>query len=258
MLWQKSWIETRWRFLIGFAILLVFACGIVMQYPAARRLLPTLASMGTQQPDGLIGRAIQNAIDTQRDYRGFVWYQWFDQTFSHIWILFAALLGSGGLVARSSGVGTIFTLSLPVRRRDLVGIRALTGLAELLALAIVPSLVITALSPSIGEHYGVADAIVHGLCLFAGGALFYCLALLLSTVFSDMWRPALLACGTAVVIAGCEALLADGSRFGIFGALTAESYFRSGALPWPGLLASMAASAALVYGTVLNVNSLEV
>jgi hypothetical protein len=258
MLWQKSWIETRWRFLIGFGILLVLACGIVMQYPAARSLLPSLASVRVGEPNGRIARAIQNAIDTQRDYRGFVWYQWVDQTFSHIWILFAALLGSGGLIARSTGAGMLFTLSLPVRRRDLVGIRAATGLAELFALALVPSLLIALLSPSIGEHYSLVDAFVHGVCVFVGGALFYCLALLLSTVFSDIWRPSLIACAAAVVIAGCEAMVADGSRFGIFGALTAESYFRTGSLPWPGLLASASASAALLYGTVLNVNQLEV
>jgi hypothetical protein len=257
MLWQKSWIETRWRFLIGFGILLVLACGIVMQYPAVRQLLPSLAAMGPQT-SGRIGRAIQNAIDTQRDYRGFVWYQWVDQTLSHTWILFAALLGSGGLIARSTGAGMLFTLSLPVRRRDLVGMRAAMGLAELFALALVPSLLLAVLSPAIGEQYSVVDALVHAVCVFVGGALFYCLALLLSTVFSDIWRPALIACAAAVVIAGCEAIVADGSRFGIFGALTAESYFRTGTLPWPGLLASAAASAALLYGTVLNVNQLEV
>ncbi len=258
MLWQKSWVETRWRFLIGFGILLVLACSIVVQYPAVRRLMPLAASVGAAAADSRLGRVIQDAIEVQRDYRGFVWYQWVSQTFAHTWVLFAALLGSGGLIARSSGAGTMFTLALPVRRRDLFEIRALTGLAELFALALVPPLLVVLLSPSIGEHYSLVDAAVHAVCLFLGGAVFYCLALLLSTLFSDLWRPALITCAIAVLMGGGEAIAAGGSRFGIFGAMTAESYFRSGALPWPGLLVSLAASAAILYATLANVNNLEV
>jgi hypothetical protein len=256
VLWYKSWLETRWRFLIGFGILLLLAWGIVLQYPSVRQLMPLASSIGASQDNGLLGRVIRNAVDIERDYRGFVWYQWVRQNLTQTWTLFAILLGSGGLVAGSGG--TLFTLSLPVRRSELVRVRALTGLAELLALALVPTLLLTALSPSIGEHYGLVDAFVHGACVFVGGVVFYSLALLLSTVFSDLWRPALLACGAAIVMAACEAILAGGSRYGIFGAMTAESYFRTGALPWPGLLVSAAASAAMFYATVLNVNQVEV
>ncbi len=257
MLWYKAWLETRWRFLIGFAVLLLLAWGVVLQYPTVRRLMPIASSLGAAQADGPLGRAIQNAVDVQRDYRGFVWYQWVDQNLAHTWTLLAVLLGSGGLLARSSAA-TIFTLSLPVRRSEFVRVRAWLGCAELLALAVIPTLLVSVLSPSIGERYSVTDALVHGACLFVGGALFYCLALLLSTVFDDLWRPALLACVAAILAAGCEAFFGSGSRFGIYGAMTAESYFRTGALPWPGLLVSAAASAALLYATVLNVNQLEV
>ena len=257
MLWYKSWLETRWRFLIGFAILLMLACGIVAQYPTVRRLMPMADSLAASQAGTRLGRVIQDAIATQRDYRGFVWYQWVRQNLANTWTLFAALLGSGGLLARSSA-SNLFTLSLPVRRPEFVRVRALTGFVELLALAVVPMLLLTVLSPAIGERYGVGDALVHAVCLVVGGALFYSLALLLSTVFNDLWRPALLACAAAIVMAGCEAVLGEGSRYGIFGAMTAESYFRTGALPWPGLLVSAAASAAMIYAAVLNVNQLEV
>ena len=258
MLWYKSWLETRWRFLIGFGILMVLACGIVIQYPATRQLMPLARSIGATQANGRLARAIQDAVDIQRDYRGFVWYQWVRQNLAQTWTLFAALLGSGGLLARSTGAGMLFTLSLPVRRRDLLGVRALVGFVELFALALVPSLLIAVLSPSIGEHYGVGDAIVHAICVFIGGAMFYCLALLLSTVFTDIWRPALLACAVAFAMASVEALVANGSRFGVFAAMTAASYFRTGAWPWPGLVASSAVSAALLYAAMLNVNQLEV
>ena len=39
MLWYKSWLETRWRFLIGLALLVLMACAKVFGYPAASSAL---------------------------------------------------------------------------------------------------------------------------------------------------------------------------------------------------------------------------
>ena len=33
MLWQKMWLETRWRFLIGLALMACSAGGVVFTYP---------------------------------------------------------------------------------------------------------------------------------------------------------------------------------------------------------------------------------
>ena len=41
------------------------------------------------------------------------------------------LLGTGGLLSQAIGGGALFTLSLPVSRERLLGVRAATGLAEL-------------------------------------------------------------------------------------------------------------------------------
>ena len=158
------------------------------------------------------------------------------------------LLGSGGLLSQASGGGALFTLSLPVSRRDLLTVRAAAGLGELLVLALVPSLIIPMLSPAVGQSYSVVTALVHGLCLFVAGTVFFSLALFLSTVFGDIWRPLLLALCAAAVLALAD-LFVDGlSRYSVIGAMTGERYFRGGGLPWPGLIVSAALSAAMLYG----------
>ena len=78
MLWYKAWVESRWRFLIGLGVLLLLACGPVFEYPAVQRLLP-LARPDSSVTPGVIGRAIREALEVERDYRGYVWYQWFRQ-----------------------------------------------------------------------------------------------------------------------------------------------------------------------------------
>ena len=117
MLWYKSWLETRWRFLIGLAVLVVAACGIVLSYTG---IAATAARQSgrRRRPAARSVTAIEEAIAVQGTYRGFVWYQWFQQNFTNLATLFAALLGSGSALS-GSGRGLLFTLALPVSRRPM-------------------------------------------------------------------------------------------------------------------------------------------
>src|SRR5262245_60037252 len=159
--------------------------------------------------------------------------------------LFAIILGSGGPYAHRS---ELFTLSLPVSRQRLVGVRAGAGLAELLVMVVVASLVIPLMSPGVGQSYSVGSALVHALCAFIASAAFFSLATLLSTSFSDIWRPLLIACAAAVVLWLADQVLRDLSPYSIFTLMNGEKYFRSGQLPWVGLVVAASLSAAMLYG----------
>ena len=98
------------------------------------------------------------------------------------------------------------------------------------------------LAPVVGEHFAVTEALAYGLSAFLGASLFLGLAVLLSTLFSDVWRPVLLTCVAAVAIA--VLLPYD---HGLFQAMGGSSYFFEGALAWPELLVSAAVASGLVY-----------
>jgi ABC-type transport system involved in multi-copper enzyme maturation permease subunit len=249
MLWYKAWFETRWRFLIGLALLALSACGVVIAYPQTARLI---ANLETSDLSGFVGRQVREAAELSRTYRGYVWYQWFHQNLLQMWTVFAVLLGAGGLLSQSSGGGSLFTLSLPVTRDRLFAIRAATGLLQTAALAFVPSFVLALLSPAIGESYGISDVLVHSTCLFVAGSVFFSLAFLLSTVFTDLWRPLMLALGVAVALALGEQLLWAVAPYGVFHVMSAEAYVREGGVPWIGLLLSTAASLAMLFAATKN------
>ena len=249
MLWYKSWLDTRSRFLIGLALLACSAGATVFTYPKVQELLTTMPSL---ELGGELGRKVREAALLSREYRGYVWAQWYRQNLIQLWTIFAVILGTGGLLSQMSGGGALFTLSLPASRRELVTVRAAAGLAELLVLALVPSLLIPLLSPGIGQTYAVGDALVHALCLFVAGTVFFSLAFVLSTVFTDIWRPLLLALLAAVLLGLSETFIGGLARVGVIGAMSGERYFRGGGLPWPGLLVSVALSAAMLYGAALN------
>jgi hypothetical protein len=248
MLWYKSWLETRWRFLIGLALLTCSAAGVVFAYPLTLKLLPLVpTNLG-----GEIGQRIRESAELAREYRSYVWSEWFRKNLGQMATFFAVLLGTGGLLSRPSGGEALFTLSLPVSRQRLFGVRAAAGLGELTVLTFVPSLLIPLLSPMVSETYGLGNALVHSACALVASSVFFGLALLLSSVFGGLWRPLLIALSLAAALALAEQFL--GSRsYGIFQVMSGETYFRSGRLPWPGLLVSAAASAALYWGTSLSV-----
>jgi len=248
MLWYKSFLETRSRFLIGLTLLLFSALGAVLAYPRVVALLPLVP---TANATGELGRRIREGAELMRDYRGYIWGQWLRQSMTNLLSFFAVLLGAGGLLSRGSG-GTLFTMSLPISRNELLGARAATCLVELAVLSFAPPLLVPMLSPAVGASYGVGDAIAHGVCFFLGATVLFSMTSLLSTVFTDTWRPILIACAFAATVGIIEPFLGAGSRYGMFGTMDGELYFRGGGLPWLGLLASAAVSAAMLFAASRN------
>jgi hypothetical protein len=184
-------------------------------------------------------------------YRGYIWSQWFGQNMTQAWTLFAALIGTGGLLNQSSR-GALYTLSMPVSRNRLLGVRASIGLAELLVLAFVPALIVPAVSSLVGQSYSVGDALVHAACVFVGGSVFFSLTFFLSTWFADLWRPPVIVLFAAGALSLFEQAFRDALPPNVFHVMNAESYFRGTGIPWIGLGLRAALSCALVYGAMVN------
>ena len=245
MLWYKAWLETRWRFLIGLGLVSLQAIFTVRAYP----MLTELIAETQIDPASPLARRLAEGIALAGTYNGYIWSQWFLKNLAQTWTMFAALLGAGGLLSQAHRGEGLFMLSLPVSRRRLLGVRAATCLAELYVIALVPSLLLSLVSPSVDESYGAGNAFVHASYLFAAGSVFFSLSFLLSTVFPDVWRPFLIVACLAIV----EQSLRDFLHIGMFRVMSAERYFRGDGLPWPALAAAMAASALLLYLAAKNI-----
>jgi hypothetical protein len=248
MLWHKAWLETRARFLAGLCLLTLLAMGTVVGYPMVARSLP---QADLPQVEGALGRAVRESLELARTFRGYAYSNAFSDNLSQLGTLFAVLLAIGAL--RPDAPGTLFTLALPVSRRQILTTRALSGLSELLAITLVPSLTIAILAPAIGEQFGLVSALAHALCLFIGTSVFFCLTFWLSTQFTDNWRPGLIACGIAVGFALCEAALSESIPYGPFWLIRGDSYFYDARIPWLALLVAATASAALIYASLVGV-----
>ena len=238
MLWYKAWLETRWRFVIGLVLALCSAVGVVLTYPQVLKLMPLVPP----EMPGEIGRRIRESMLLMRHFDSYVWAQWFRQNLPQLASLFAIILGTGGVLSRRAGA--LFTLSLPVSRKRLMRIRAVTGMSELFVLVVAPSLLISLIAPVVHEGYGIGRAVVHALCLFVGVCVYFTLTLMLSTFFNDTWRPLLIALAIALVVSLASQIYID-SPISPLHLMSAESYFRFGEIPWIGLLVAAAMSFAM-------------
>lgn len=252
MLWYKAWLDTRWRFVVGLMVLVVLGCGTAFDWAAASAI--SARATDAMDTSTALGRRLKEAIELTRDYRGHVWLQWFRQNLSQVGTLVAALLGRGGIAAGTPNGSALFTLSLPISRAQLIGARAAVGFLQLFAIVLAASLVIPLMAPAVGQHYGLAETIVHCVCAFAAVAVFFSLALLLSTMFDDLWRPFLLTCALAVFLAVGELVLRDLSTYGVFRLMSGESYFRTGRVPWAGIAIVAVISAGLIGAAAVNLD----
>jgi hypothetical protein len=96
----------------------------------------------------------------------------------------------------------------------------------------------------------VLDVLAHSLCMFVASSVFFSFAFLLSTVFGDIWRPLLTACGAAIVLGYLEVVF---ERNLIFRTMAGRTYFETGSLPWVGLVVCAVLSAAQLYVASANV-----
>jgi len=248
MLWYQAWLETRSRFVIGLLVLIVLAVGTVCDYLAVVKLMPLAGAL----PPDTTGR-LRAVIELQRTFHGYVWVQWFRQTFANAGAIVAVLLGSGTVFTRGSDGAALFTLSLPVLRADVLRVRWIVGLAEWLAASIVPALTVALVAPAIGQQYAIGPAVLYGVSAFVAGTVLYSGAALLSTMFPDVWRPLLLGCGIAVVLAVVE-MAVPMRGVGLFRVMSAERYFYTGAVPWIGWLSCAVISTALFAAAARRLN----
>jgi ABC-type transport system involved in multi-copper enzyme maturation permease subunit len=159
MLWYKAWRESRIRFLLIALVLAGDCVFVVLRHKA----LPSTSS--------------------PISYAAYVYVFIYGRVGFDFLLFSPPLLAMGGLL-RERGRGTAaLSLSLPVSRLQLVGVRAAVGLLQMMALALVPAIFISALSPIVGESYPISAALHFGLLWTMCGSAIFAMAFLFSTVF---------------------------------------------------------------------------
>jgi len=172
MLWYKAWRESRSRFLIAFAAVALFSVGVVL---FARTGFPL-------------------AENPRVAYSAFIWSEFYSNGRQVAFCVVALLLGLGGL-QRERGRGTApFTLALPVTRGQLVGTRVAVGVLQLIAIALIPAVIVPALSPVIArQSYPWWQGVEYATLFVSWGVLWFAVGVVCSVAFAGEFTAAALA-----------------------------------------------------------------
>ena len=182
MLWYKAWLETRGRFLACLITLTLF-CFIFVHH--AQEI--AFRGDGLSRPGG------------PADFYRLLYVN--QQFLVIMWVVSAVLLGMGGLVREKAvGVST-FTLSLPVSRARLFGVRVATGIFQAAALAILPWCAVFLASSSAGMPIRLSQVSSYILLLLGGGFSYFAMAILVSSFIEGEYTAPAISFGVVLLTA---------------------------------------------------------
>ncbi|HUZ03751.1 MAG TPA: hypothetical protein VMU62_00215 [Acidobacteriaceae bacterium] len=177
MLWFRAWLETRTRFLICLAGILFLCLFSVFPYE--------------KQAGHWVVRSYYNYVLLNAHLMLVV-----------MWVLTVTLLMMGGLLREEALGSASFTLALPVSRQRLMAVRIATGAFQAVTLAIAPWCAMYLIAITLGKtYYSLSQVAFHLLLLLTGGAVFFAIALLVSSVVSGEYTAPLVSFGAALAIA---------------------------------------------------------
>jgi len=171
-----------------------------------------------------------------------------------VWILSVVLLGMGGLVREKATGTSSLTLSLPVSRAHLLGVRIAVGILEAISLGVVPWVTIFLVSYAGGMPVLLWQVAFYALLLVAGGLVYFAMAVLVSSLVEGEYTAPAVAFGLVFL----AAILFDAwlRRFNLWRLVTGDfyidrnTYLLSGHFPWLGTLASLSAAALMLLASV--------
>jgi ABC-2 type transport system permease protein len=174
-----------------------------------------------------------------------------------IWVLAVVLLGMGGIV-RERALGTSsLTLSLPVSRAYLMGVRIEMGILQAIALAVTPWVTVCAVSWLARMPVSISQVGIYVLLLFGGGLIYFAMAVLFSSLVAGEYTAPAFAFGVVLL----SAIIFDAwlRRFNVWRLITGDSsidkttYLLSTHLPWLGIIASLSVALLMLLASTIVV-----
>jgi ABC-2 type transport system permease protein len=230
VLWYKSWLETKPRFLTSLATLTLFCT--VFVYHAQGLIRPEFR------------------VDLNR-------LLFVNQQFLVImWVLSVVLLGMGGIV-REKAVGTTsLTLALPVGRFSLLISRISIGVLEVIALGLVPWLAVVSVMSIVRKPFQISQIASYVVLLVAGGLVFFLMGVLVSSLVAGEYTAPALAFGVVLLVAIIsDAWFRDYSVWRLVtGNLSIDrsTYLLPQHLPWLGIFGSLCFALLMMVAAVVR------
>jgi len=181
----KAWLETRTRFVTG----LIAVIGLCAFFTLIHdRMIAQWQRDLVEHPEWNNPRWFFRALT---DYPFFIWHFLYQDMLQKVCVVFAVLLGIGGL-SREAAHGTVdFTLSLPVGRLAWLASRGLVAAVEVVVLGVAAVITLLVCSGIANAAYPPLHAILHVALLVGGSFAFLAASLWISAIVEGEHAPVL-------------------------------------------------------------------
>jgi ABC-type transport system involved in multi-copper enzyme maturation permease subunit len=241
-LFRKELREARWKLVLGTVILTATAVGMPLVYDFLKDLISIIPQEQLERYGGLMPTGVFE------NFTMFLWSQWNAKNLTQISAIMAVLVGMNLVAGEVSGQSMAFLLARPISRRSVFITKALAGIAVMVFMVWVATLVMVFVVKFTPYTVEVGRLFAATLVTTVGVIVILSLSVLLSTLFDEPVKAG----GAAVVIL---LLIAASNwvkvlaRVNLFNHMSAAQYMITGTFPViPVLAMSLVAVLLLVTG----------
>ncbi len=191
-LWKKEITEGKFRFLIGLVILGLVGLLITLTYDYTIKLLeiaPVPAPFRAQ-------------VELLKDYRLYIWSQWFNKNLLQFGSLLAIIFGAGIISTEVSRQTIAFLLARPLSRPAVFTVKYVVGLAYLILVTVISTIFLYLMVLATGHGFPLGQLVKHTVMAIAGMGVIFSIAAYFSTVFDRSVKAGLVSGLVALALAG--------------------------------------------------------
>lgn len=253
-LWIKALRELKPRLIFG-VVMMVWTCLVLLW--VSSQFEDKKPSEATIQ--GAVAAGFSAA--TTHEY---AWWLIYSSSVGFTWLMMGTFLAGAGVntqttygLKQGTHPSMLYTLSLPVRRRDLVLSRSLLGALFAIVLTFLPGLVVWALSPLVTKFpLPLNSVLIYSSFIAAGGMALYWLSVLFASFLDEQWQLyATWITAVIIVLLGQLTRIPVLSTFVHFS--SSEIWIRTHTVPWSVAAVILALSITCLVGALRIVEQRE-
>ncbi len=188
-LWKKEIGAGKFKFTVGLVLLIGIGVFITMTHEFTINLLENEPIPNLKQQ-----------LVMFKDYRFWIWSQWFGKNLLQIGSGLALIFGSGIISSEVSRKTIYFLLSKPIRREKVFTVKYVVNLLILAVIVIISTMALYAASLTREDDFSIILIIKLTIMSVAGMTVLFSIAAYLSTVFNQTSKSLIISFLLAVMI----------------------------------------------------------
>jgi ABC-type transport system involved in multi-copper enzyme maturation permease subunit len=180
-IWKKELRAGRWKFIAGLPILVLTAVSIPLVFEYTLRFMDSAP----------VPEFARGQVALLKDFRFFVWSQWFGKNLTQMGTIIAIIFGAGIVSSEVTRRTIQFLLVKPVRREEIFTVKYIVNLASIALITVIASFSLYITLAASNQTYPAVHLIEQTVLAVAGLSVVYSIAVYFSTIFDQAMRSAL-------------------------------------------------------------------